>query len=153
MQPTDRDLFLKWWQDAWTEGLGAASWSGSLRGLTAEQAAWQPTGGDGKARHSIWQIVEHMIFWRGNLLGRLDGGARPTAADLAAHNFPQPTEISEQSWAETRRRFEGTHQKVLAAVRERGDAAASLMEFLPHDSYHIGQINYIRALLGLGPVV
>jgi len=26
------------------------------------------------------------------------------------------------------------------------------MELLPHDSYHIGQISYIRALLGLKPI-
>jgi uncharacterized damage-inducible protein DinB len=152
MQYSDRDLFLKWWSDAQAEGLWAASWSKSLEGLTAAQAAWQPRGQDGKPHHSIWQNVEHLIFWRENWLGRLDGGPRPTEQDLAAQNFPQPKDPSEAAWADARRRLQESHDKVAAAVRDRSDVAAPMMWFLPHDMYHFGQINYIRALQGLKPI-
>ena len=152
MQYTDRDLFLKWWTDAWDQGLWAAPWSKSIEGLSPEQAAWQPAGRDTAPHHSIWQIVEHMIFWRENWLGRLDGGPRPTEPELAARNFPAPREVSETAWAETRRRLHDSHERVAAAVRDRYDVAAGMMWFLPHDMYHIGQINYIRALQGLKPI-
>lgn len=152
MPHTDRDLFLKWWSDAWDQGLGAASWSKSVDGLTAEQAAWQPPDAGGRPRHSIWQVVEHVIFWRENLLGRLDGGPRPTATELANRNFPQPGQASDQAWADTRLRFQESHERVAVAVRDRFDVAAGMMELLPHDCYHMGQINYVRALLGLNPI-
>ena len=95
MAYTDKDLFLKWWGDAWDAGLWAAAWSKSVEGLAPEQAAWQPAGRDTAPHHSIWQIVEHMIFWRENGLGRLDGGPRPTETELKSSNFPQPGDVSD----------------------------------------------------------
>lgn len=153
MPKTDRDLFQQWWSEARDEGVWAAAWPRLVDGLTAAQAAWQPPGRDGSPRHSVWQIVEHMIFWRENVLGRLDGGHQPTEAELAARNFPRPEgEPTEAAWADARRRLAETHERVAAAVRDRGEAAAVAMSFLPHDAYHMGQIAYVRALLGLGPV-
>jgi hypothetical protein len=59
-----RELVIKWWDEAWTEGLWAAAWSKSLNDLTPAQAAWRPPATVGGERHSIWQLVLHMIFWR-----------------------------------------------------------------------------------------
>lgn len=149
----DRELVLKWWDEAWKEGVWAGAWSKFLDGLTPEQAAWRPPGAEGvSARHSIWQIVEHMIFWRENFLGRLDGGPRPTEAELAERNFPEVREVTAEAWEGTQRRFERTQERMAAALRERGPEADPLMHFLPHDCYHFGQISYVRALLGLKPV-
>ena len=55
-----RDELLKLWNDAWTEGLWAAAWGKAIDDLTPAQATWTPAPG----RHSIWQIVNHVIFWR-----------------------------------------------------------------------------------------
>jgi hypothetical protein len=158
MPAPEQDAFLKSWSDAWTEGLWAASWSKSVEGLTAAQAAWRPRivpapgAPDPGPRHSIWQIVEHIIFWRVNWLGRLDGGPRPTEADLARHNFPEIADTSEPAWEAARRRLADSHTRVAAAVRDRSDPAAPMMYFLPHDQFHFGQINYIRGMLGLKPI-
>ena len=115
---------------------------------------WQPPSAPGVTgvRKSIWQLVEHMIFWRENWLGRLDGGPRPTDADLALHNWPEIRDRSPAAWQATRRRFEQSHERVAAAVRDRYDVAATMIYFLPHDCYHMGQINYLRAMLGLKPI-
>ena len=32
----DREFVLKWWNQAWTEGLWAAAWGKSIEGLTAD---------------------------------------------------------------------------------------------------------------------
>src|SRR5713101_8707856 len=33
---------------------------GSIRGLTAREAAWRPKAG----RHNIWEIVAHTAYWK-----------------------------------------------------------------------------------------
>ncbi len=55
--------------------------SGALRSLTAAEAAWKPA----PARHSIWQIVRHLILWKRAVLQAWDGdppdGHQIVAAD------------------------------------------------------------------------
>lgn len=145
---TDRELLGTWWSAAWNEGLWAAAWSRSVEDLTAAQAAWAPQPG----RHSIWQIVLHMIFWREDCLRRLATGRKPTDEELAANNFPHLTDVSEPAWTAAKRRFADSQQRVAAVL---ADGAASLERvsyLLPHDCYHFGQINYLRAMQGLKPI-
>ncbi len=151
---SDQGLFLKWWDDAWTRGLGTAPWSKVLEGLTPERAAWAPPNAPGVegVRHSIWQIVEHLIFWRESMLARMDGVRAPTREDLEQFNFPVIDETTDAAWADARRRFAESHRQVGEAVRHRFDRAAPMMEILPHDSYHVGQICFVRAMLGLPPI-
>ncbi len=151
MPSTDRELISKWWNDAWTEGLWAASWQKSLDGLTAAQAAWSPPSAPGVTgeRHSIWQFVLHMVFWREAWLRRLATDQRTTPEERATLNFPIITDKSEAAWAEARRRFEETQTKIAAALKTPSPAADPIMYFLPHDAYHFGQINYLRAMQGL----
>lgn len=151
MANPERAVIVGMWNTAWNEGLWAASWNASLAGLSAEQAAWKPAIG-GAGRHSIWQIVLHMIFWRENWLGRLDGGPRPTEAEQAAFNFPIVTDRSQGAWEATLARFARTQRDVGAALAERGAEADGMMHFLPHDCYHFGQISYLRAMQGFPPI-
>ena len=152
MTRTSRELVIEWWDDAWTTGLWAAPWSKSLEGLTPEQAAWVPNAA-APGRHSIWQIVLHMVFWRENWLARLDGGKGPTGGQLAAMNFPAITEVSKQAWDEARRRFADSQARIAEVLRSRGPEADPIMTFVAHDSYHFGQINYLRTMQGLKPIV
>lgn len=148
---SSRELARRWWQEAWTDGLWAASWKKSLEGFTAAQAAWAPPSPAGVPgpRHSIWQIVLHMVFWRENWLGRLAGGERPTDDETAKLNFPAVTDISEAAWEKTKRRFMDSQERVAAALRGTSADADPMMYFLPHDCYHFGQINYLRAMQGV----
>jgi len=142
----DRSSLLKFWNDAWSEGLWAAAWSKSVAGLTPSQAAWKPADG----RHSIWQIVNHMIFWREDALARLKGETRrPTDEELAKYNFAEPAEVSEAAWKTTVGGFERSQQDVAQAIAEPANSVERLAYLLPHDCYHIGQINYVRAMQGL----
>src|SRR5579871_7032841 len=54
--------------------------SGALRGLTAAEAAWKPA----PPRHSIWQIVRHLILWKRGVLQEWDGDTPAGAALRAA---------------------------------------------------------------------
>ena len=45
---------------------------GSIRGITAEEAAWQPAG----KRHCIAEIVTHAAYWKYAVRRQLTGGDR-----------------------------------------------------------------------------
>ncbi len=145
LHPAARALVAERWDAAWSEGLWAASWSKSIEGLTAPQAAWSPAPG----RHSIWQIVLHMVFWRESYLKRLETGEKHTEDEYKRLNYPEITDVSEGAWAEARRRLADTQARVGAGLRNPDAKHDVLTYFLPHDSYHMGQINYLRAMQGL----
>jgi hypothetical protein len=144
----ERADLLKWWNDAATDGLWAAPWHKSVSTLTASQAAWTPAPG----RHSVWQIVEHMIFWREDNLRRLAGGGKPTPEQLASGNFPVIADTSEGAWRASVARFERSHRQIAEAIADERNPLDRVKYLLPHDCYHNGQINYLRALRGLGPI-
>ena len=151
MAETDRELVARWWNEAWKDGVWAASWEKSLDGLTPAQAAWQP----GPGRKSIWQHVLHMCFWRENWLRRSATdplGPGPTKEALAAGNFPEVGDRSPEAWQAARKRLEVTQQGIAAAFADPSRRVAELFYFLPHDCYHFGQVNALRAMQGLPPI-
>ncbi|HYD02145.1 MAG TPA: DinB family protein [Phycisphaerales bacterium] len=152
--PADSALLVSFWNDAWEEGLWAAGWRRSLDGLTAAQAAWSPPNAPGVPgrRHSIWQNVLHLCFWREDALRRLGDDTKADEATVAAVNFPAVTDTSEEAWAATRARFAESQRRVGEALARPGTDTSRLRYMLPHDCYHMGQINLIRAMLGLAPI-
>lgn len=146
-EPADsaRDLLSSFWNTAWSDGLWAASWSKSIDGLTPEQAAWTPARG----RHSIWQIVLHMVFWRNNELRRFADGQAPAADDVARLNFPEITAITEAAWNDARARLRESQDRLATVFVDPSKDLERAKYLIPHDAYHFGQINYLRALQGL----
>ena len=144
----DRATIAKFWNEAWTTGLWAASWEKSVAGLTAEQAARHPAPG----RNSIWQVVAHMIFWREVELRRARGGGDPTPEEGKRLNFPEPPAVTQPAWDECVKRLANTQQQVATALTDEKLSIDKLAYLLPHDCYHFGQICYVRAMLGLPPI-
>ncbi len=143
----DREGLLAIW-DAWWEGnIGVAPWSKALE-LTAAQAAWKP----GPRLHSIWQNVNHIIFWHGYILDRLAGGDRLADAEVRARNFVEPEEATEDAWRSAREEFAASYRAMRAAIADEGNDPARLRDFVPHDAYHLGQIMHLRALQGLAAI-
>lgn len=142
-----RDDLLKHWNDAWTGGLWAAPWSKAIDDLTPVQAAWSPSQG----RHSIWQIVNHMIFWRDDALRALTN-TRAKELERERRNFEAPAEISPKAWDAVKRRFAETQQQVRDAIADPRNPLERLQYLTFHDSYHIGQIMYLRSMQGLKPI-
>ena len=148
-----RDLWSKWWDD----DIWITPWSKALAGLTYEQAAWSPSPG----RHSIWQIVNHVVYWREVTLDRI--AAAPVPRHDPAHDdpFSPPAARDEASWQRDRDRLFDSHQQMQTAMDNaapRTDYAADdprqrLQYHLAHDAYHLGQIMYLRAMQGLPPVL
>lgn len=149
----DRLELAEWWDEAWREGVWWAAWREVVEGLTAEQAAWKPAPG----RHSIWELVNHMTFWREYFVHRAEGGEPATEDELERLNWQEPAGPTERAWRATRERFAESHARVRAVLADPETAPPpkpqlDLRYLLLHDSYHIGQVMYIRALQGEAPL-
>lgn len=132
---------------AWNEETYTPPWRKAIEGLTPEQAVWKPEG----AKHSIWQLVEHMAFWREQVLHEMGGGERDEA-EIARRNWPETGEITAEAWTEAVGRLAAQHEAVKSAMEGSDEAARKLHNFIEHDAYHFGQIMLLRALQGLPPL-
>ncbi len=130
----------------------------SVKGVTARQAAWAPA----PERNSIWRIVEHVALWKEEGARRILGETPRQAAWAKEHDWRPIGEVSEARWQGAVRRLIQAHAAVKAAMAERSDAdlqtspagsaaplAATTRGLILHDSYHCGQICYLRALQGI----
>ncbi len=132
---------------------------GSLEGLTAAQAAWKPA----PERHSIWQIVRHLILWKRGVLDAWDGDP-PDGEQLAADDWKEVAG-SEADWERDRRTLLAISTQFLTRAQALDDAGLSqqivwyksgatqplavrVVRTTTHDVYHAGQIMYLRALQG-----
>lgn len=145
---TDQKWLLDWWQRAWAEGLYHVAWGKALEGITAQQAAWKSA----PQRHSIWQILLHILFWREYAL-RARAGDRPDEAEINRRNWEEPAEIGDDAWQSARRRFADSHQQIADAIGAAGEKELEqLAPYIAHDSYHVGQIMTLRGLQDLPPL-
>lgn len=129
---------------------------GSLRGVTARQAAWRPAPG----RHSIRELAAHAAYWKLVVRRRLTGDTS-ASFPLAGSNWfalPPPTE---KAWRAAREILDREHRALRAVVA--GFAPRRLRSPLPgmqrtalreiagialHDVYHAGQIQLVKTLQG-----
>ena len=68
------------------EGNWVPSWTDSLNGLTAEEAAWTPSEGG----HCIWQEMVHVTFWRQVTIRKFTGGPSATDEEVEKYEFALP---------------------------------------------------------------
>ena len=131
----------------------------ALAGLTAGQASWKPA----PERHSIWQIVRHMTHWMDAGIDALAG--RPHVNTELERSDWGAVSGDEKEWQVDVARLQGDYRRFkerlqamseedLAALIEpyrgmsRYPAAIRFIKTATHDTYHIGQISYLRALQG-----
>lgn len=141
------------------QGYDHKSWhgpilKGSLRGVSAEQAAWRPA----PDRHNIWELAVHAAYWKYSVLRRLRRDE--VRFPLKGSNwFPRPEEVSETAWKADLRVLEETHRELRRAVESLRDED---LETIPegsktrivdlvlgvahHDIYHAGQIQLLKKM-------
>jgi uncharacterized damage-inducible protein DinB len=129
---------------------------GTLRGLTAAEAAWRP----GPARHSVWELVVHAAYWKYAVRRRLSGEKRGSFALTGSNWFARPEAAGHAAWAKDVRLLVAEHRKlraVVAGLRDRDlDRAAAaggattvrvlVRGIAAHDLYHAGQIQLLKRL-------
>ena len=134
-----------------------ANLRGSIRGVSAEQAAWRPAPG----RHNIWEIVLHAAYWKYVARRRLTGDTHRKFPLPGKDFFRRPEEdASEIAWRRDVALLDDEHRALREAVAAvssrdlartpRGGRAGTgfylLSGVAAHDLYHAGQIQLLKRL-------
>lgn len=124
-----------------------------IKNITASQAATQAIPGC----NSIWEIVNHMILWRMNVLRRVQGELIKSPANNyfspvknSSHrawlNTLKKLEISQQHWMQFLKTFkEKDFEKVYPGNQM--NYYEHIHGIIQHDAYHLGQIVLLKKIL------
>ncbi len=137
--------------DLLDEAFDKKSWHGpnlrgSLRGVTAPQAAWRPASG----RHNIWELTLHAAYWKYVVRRRLSGEKRGSFVVPGSNFFVRPIETTEAAWKKDVGILVTEHRKLRAVVslitKPSRSQAHMIRGAAAHDLYHAGQIRLLRRL-------
>jgi len=138
-------------QESWYPPLQPA-----LEGLTAAQASWRPAG---EAANTIWETVNHMLYYKERLLKRLQGKELEHVISTNDGTYEVSSPDDEAAWAATVKRAEAIHRELQDVLATLNDDAfdrpspqpllgEAVLNIIMHDAYHTGQIIQIRKLQG-----
>lgn len=108
-------------------------------------------------RHGIWQIVRHIAYWKHWALTYLNENIKLNAKE---DNWaPMPDVQTEQTWHDEIEHLRKLNNDCIISAEKLGENIFSddekivfFRQHLQHDSYHAGQIGFLRAMQGLKPV-
>ncbi len=128
---------------------------GSVRGLSAREAAWHP----GTGRHSIWEIVVHCAYWKYVVRRRILGEKKGSFPLKGSNWFQRSTDLTEHAWRRDIKLLEACHTSLFDAVAQFEDRElpripkgskvsnlAIIAGIASHDVYHAGQIQLLKRL-------
>jgi len=129
---------------------------GSIRGLTAKEAAWRPTPG----RHNIWEIVVHAAYWKYTIRRRLLGEKKGSFPLKGSNWIKRPNAISANAWHEDVLLLDEMHHSMREAIAKlklsdlnqksahsKFTNASIISGIACHDIYHAGQIQLLKRLM------
>lgn len=137
--------------DLLDEAFDKKSWHGpnlrgSIRGVTAKQAAWRPDGD----RHNIWELTLHAAYWKYVVRRQLSGQKRGSFVLPGSNFFIRPIENTEQAWKADVEILMAEHRKLCAVVSQVTNPSRAQAHMIrgvaAHDLYHAGQIRLLRRL-------
>lgn len=146
--------------DSLDEAFHRKSWHGpnlrgSVRGLSARQAAWRPAPG----RKSIAEQVLHAAYWKYTVWRRLAGEKRGSFPLAGSNWFPVSSQLSESDWKAHVRLLEEMHARLRESIASLRDAdlgqdlpgsklsrARLIRGIIAHDVYHAGQIGLLKRM-------
>lgn len=126
-----------------------------LQDVSAEQAAKRCIPG----ANTIWQLVQHCLGWRENVLRKMQGEIFTSPDD---NYLAYPDDVSSQAWESLLARLANNEKNWQTFLANTDDAflnagyKPSKNEFtnyevihglLHHDNYHFGQITMLKKLL------
>lgn len=126
---------------------------GTLKNISSTQAAKKIA----PERNSIWQIVNHIIAWRENVLLRVQ---RTMVASPNNNYFTEIENISETDWQKALERFANSQDQWIRFLENCDESQFDkiyppnkmtyyehIHGILQHDTYHLGQIVLLSKLV------
>ena len=148
MTRKERDLLLH----LLGEGYDSRAWHGrtlrgSLRGVTAAEAAKRPAPG----RHSIWELAVHAAYWKYVVWRKLTGAKRGSFSRAGSNWLPMPSPPTAAAWKRDLELLASCHRDLRTAVEKLGDLTPRRRRLIAgaalHDTYHTGQIQLVKLLI------
>ena len=139
-----------------------ASWhgtnlKGSIRGVTARQAAWRP----GRGRHNVWEIAVHCAYWKYVARRRILREKRGAFSLEGSNWFLRTGAEGAGIWKADTALLQEMHALLRDAVvsleprdlrRRSATGRWTVLETVQgiasHDLYHAGQIQLVKLLQG-----
>src|SRR5262249_78470 len=130
---------------------------GSVKGISAEQAAWRPSPN----RHSIWEITVHAAYWKYVVRRRLLSERRGSFPIKGSTWFERPAgrRPQEGAWKSDLALLKEMHTGMRAAIAglapnqlnitapgSKVSNLALVTGIAAHDLYHAGQIQLLKRL-------
>jgi len=124
-------------------------------GLDWKTAGSRPTG----APHSVYQVLKHMSYWQEWVVAWLRGES-PAGPRHASGSWPaEAGPASRRAWDEAVREFRrglralerGCRGADLSSGRGRKSRLEMLQTIGSHNSYHAGEVAFLRQILGKWP--
>ncbi|MGD6846905.1 DinB family protein [Rossellomorea aquimaris] len=150
------DLLIRMLDTTFDKESWYAPFKPAIEGLTAEQAMWKPVG---EASKSIWENVNHLVYYKERLTANLEG--REWTQNLDGNETFYLTEQlnEDKEWkalverAEmVQRRLREAISKTTTEVLEQNSLEEKLLDIMLHDAYHTGQIIQLRKMQGSWPL-
>ncbi|MFC0189489.1 DinB family protein [Fictibacillus aquaticus] len=127
----------------------------AMEGITAAQARWRP---DGEATKSIWENVNHLIYYKERLVANLEGREWVNHLSGDENFFLTEQSNDDSEWQKVVERAENANlslRQVLSNLSvekvDQQDLDMKLMDIFLHDAYHTGQIMQLRKMQGSWP--
>ncbi len=121
----------------------------ALHAVDAGIAAYTISG----KSNSIWQLINHIIYWRTTVVNRLTGSNNPPPFK----DFLLPDQLNEPNWKQTLHDFEAAYHLLRNAIHNIKDEQLDkpspkegqsfyqlIMGCLQHDAYHLGQMILLK---------
>jgi uncharacterized damage-inducible protein DinB len=148
-----RDLLLYALDSTYDKESWYAPLKDAVAGLTAEQAMWKPSG---EAVKSIWENVNHLMYYKERMAATLEGREWSHHLDGDETFALTDQKESDQEWAKVVERAESAQQQLRQAVstlteNEIESLERKLLDIMMHDAYHTGQIIQLRKMQGSWP--
>ena len=148
MTPKERELLLH----LVDEGYRASAWHGttlrgSLRGVTAKEAAKRPAPG----RHSIWELAVHAAYWKYTVWRKLTGAKRGSFPRKGSNWLSVPSPPTDAAWKRDIELLASCHRDLRDAVEHLDDLTPRRRRLIAgialHDVYHTGQIQFVKRMI------
>ncbi|ODG91086.1 MULTISPECIES: DinB family protein [Bacillaceae] len=150
-----KEMFLNVLDKTYDKESWFAPLKNSIEGITAEQAGWRPTG---EATKSIWENVNHLLYYKERIVANLEGREWTQNLDGDQTFFLTEQSNEENEWKKVIERLENTSfslRQLLSNMTDeelmKNSFEVKLMDLLLHDAYHTGQIIQIRKMQGSWP--